>query len=721
MNPFRSCLLATAALLFVLMFVLQLPVIASPEEPTVVPKQCFPYFPVQTDDASITLHVFNPGTSSITVSIDLYKSDGTFQSTFSPLVAAGGIIRFDPFTQGSGLPIGLYSACVSSDEPFMATAYVENLNSRTIGVYAGTEAQVLSTLYLGPFFAGPAAPANSLLALSNVGSEAVTATLTINGGTGVSQTYAITNVVVPPNVISFLGSGDLADKVNLTDGIGSVRVDSTQPGMLVGVVRNTFPDGQKSLDTAFGTVAVNAATPVNVSRAFVPRLLVGAGESSATFSSHPSAVNLSISSNLFNAQFYRSDGTQAAPSVTGVMASPDLIFSIPLASFSGVGVFSCVIGSQGPLAYIDYSTTSAGAGFHVDNYRLPSSSSSGIVPSLFKDQHHFSVIGIQNSGTTMTNYAVTLYDASGATVHSFNAVVPAGATHSVDLREIAQIPATFVGRATILAATGGQMALQVDIYSTIVEPVSEVIVNGPAFALLSAPVAFTATVPLTASLPVSFTWSDGISPPQIHVSTVATDTTSFLWSTTGIISVTVSAENPFGSATRLHTVNVVADITESKAGQAVELAFQDQQGRSAMLDVPADAASPGLIFTMTPMPSNAGGTLPGQEATYAGVGLGVALNVFQGNQQLHGYSFADRAILQFNYTDVDIAGIDETTLVVLTQEGDDWVDVAKSCSPDGVYTRLPEQNHLEVEICHLSPFQLAIPESKLYLPTLMRS
>jgi len=723
MNPFRSCLLATLALLFVLLLVSQLPVVASPEGPTVVSKQCFPYFPVQAGDANTSLHVFNPGASSITVSVDLYKPDGTFQSTYSPSVVARGITQFDPFTQGSGLPVGLYSACVSSNEPFMATAYVEDLNSQTTGVYAGTEAQSFSTLYLGPFFAGPAAPADSLLALSNVGSDAITVTLTINGGTGISQTHTITNVVVLPNEIAFLNSGDLADKVNLTDGIGSMRVDSAPPGMLVGVVRNAFPAGQKSFATAFGTVAVNTAGLASVSRAFVPRLFVEASESSASFSSHPYIVNLSPSSNLFNAQFYRFDGTQAAPSVVGLIASPDLIAPIQLPSFggSGDGVFSCVIGSQGPLAYLDYIATSAGAGFHVDSYRLADLANSMVVPSLFKDQHHFSVIGIQNSGTTMTNYTVTLYDASGATVHSFIAVVPAGATYSVDLREIAQVPATFIGSAAIVAATGGQMAVQVDLFSTVVEPVSAVTVSGPTFALLSEPVTFTANVPLTASLPVTFTWSDGVSSPQIHVSTVATDTTSFLWSTTGTISISVLAENPFGSASRLRTVNVVADVAESKAGQAVELVYQDQQGRSTMLDVPVDAAAPGLVFTMTPLPSNAGGTFPGQGATYAGIGLGVALNAFQGDQQLYGYSFADRALLQFNYTDVDVAGIDETTLVVLTQDGEDWMDVAKTCSPDGVYTRNPEQNRLEVEICHLSPFQLAAPESRLYLPTLMRS
>jgi hypothetical protein len=76
-------------------------------------------------------------------------------------------------------------------------------------------------------------------------------------------------------------------------------------------------------------------------------------------------------------------------------------------------------------------------------------------------------------------------------------------------------------------------------------------------------------------------------------------------------------------------------------------------------------------------------------------------------------------IVTIHYTDAEIQGIDEDTLILNYWDGNTWVDAA--C---GAYDRHPEANWLSVPICHLSQFglmgEVKIGTSYVYIPFVRR-
>jgi hypothetical protein len=77
-----------------------------------------------------------------------------------------------------------------------------------------------------------------------------------------------------------------------------------------------------------------------------------------------------------------------------------------------------------------------------------------------------------------------------------------------------------------------------------------------------------------------------------------------------------------------------------------------------------------------------------------------------------------------HYTDTDVAGLDEASLVLeyWNVSENAWEDVA--CGP---YDRHPDENWLSVPICHLSRFALFGVEPRqeeqhqLYLPVILKN
>lgn len=96
----------------------------------------------------------------------------------------------------------------------------------------------------------------------------------------------------------------------------------------------------------------------------------------------------------------------------------------------------------------------------------------------------------------------------------------------------------------------------------------------------------------------------------------------------------------------------------------------------------------------------------------------------QGNP-LEEFIFGQPVTLALQYSDADIAGIEESSLRISYWDGtrNTWRDAATTCSPTSVYTRDLDTNTLLVDVCHLSEFALlGVGEGTtfIYLPTVRR-
>ena len=87
------------------------------------------------------------------------------------------------------------------------------------------------------------------------------------------------------------------------------------------------------------------------------------------------------------------------------------------------------------------------------------------------------------------------------------------------------------------------------------------------------------------------------------------------------------------------------------------------------------------------------------------------LSAYQNGVRLEHYIFDKPITLTFHYDEAMLMGTDPSTLRLLTQEGDQWVEAA--CGP---YQRNLAAHRFAVPICHLSRFSLHTKFHEVYLP-----
>ncbi len=96
------------------------------------------------------------------------------------------------------------------------------------------------------------------------------------------------------------------------------------------------------------------------------------------------------------------------------------------------------------------------------------------------------------------------------------------------------------------------------------------------------------------------------------------------------------------------------------------------------------------------------------------------LNAYQDDNLLPNFEFQQPVTVTIHYTDADVAGLDEESLVLDYWNGSEWVDA--SCGP---YDRHPGENWLAVPICHLSQFALfgkgEQPQRQIFLPIVIKN
>ncbi|MFZ1769651.1 MAG: hypothetical protein WAU00_10670, partial [Caldilinea sp.] len=145
--------------------------------------------------------------------------------------------------------------------------------------------------------------------------------------------------------------------------------------------------------------------------------------------------------------------------------------------------------------------------------------------------------------------------------------------------------------------------------------------------------------------------------------------------------------------------------------QAATLVFTPTTGGKSTVQIPANTLDQPAELVYEPFtPSTA-------PSGFAFAGRAFELNAYRNNVLVETLQFQQPVTVILDYTDVDVAGLNENTLVLQRWDAatSAWVDAA--C---GAYDRQPAQNRLSVPVCHLSQFGLFGPMQYLYLPTVRR-
>jgi hypothetical protein len=223
-------------------------------------------------------------------------------------------------------------------------------------------------------------------------------------------------------------------------------------------------------------------------------------------------------------------------------------------------------------------------------------------------------------------------------------------------------------------------------------------------------VSFTNTT--SGSEPISYTWDfgDGVGTSN------ETDPT-YQYAAAGTYTVSLTAENSFGSSTYASTIMVVEEYEIVQPNAAATLVYTDTAGHVTTIGIPAGAVSgtTTIVFTGLENP------VPPKFHLFGGIAF--SLDAYQDGVLLPGFVFNEPLGVTLEYIDEDVAGIVEETLALYFWNGSVWVDASTTCDPASTYERNVDENWLSVDICHLTDFGLfgesILPLNYFYMPSVV--
>jgi len=164
-------------------------------------------------------------------------------------------------------------------------------------------------------------------------------------------------------------------------------------------------------------------------------------------------------------------------------------------------------------------------------------------------------------------------------------------------------------------------------------------------------------------------------------------------------------------------IDIGNEMTSVTATRPCTITVVEEPGVTTTVQAPAGSVTESVTLLYTTRPAE---TPP---AGWGYAGRAFALDAYRGGERLSGFAFQKGVTVTMTYTDADVAGLEEDSLVLDYRDGDTWQDAAGTCTPPSTYRREPDRNRLSVAVCHLSDFALfGRPKAayKVYLPLVLR-
>jgi pimeloyl-ACP methyl ester carboxylesterase len=174
-------------------------------------------------------------------------------------------------------------------------------------------------------------------------------------------------------------------------------------------------------------------------------------------------------------------------------------------------------------------------------------------------------------------------------------------------------------------------------------------------------------------------------------------------------------------------MTMVADPPVNATGMTVMpqaetlLVYTDTQGLTTTVRIPVGAVTATTTLTYTAVPK-----------LQAPAGLVFARHAFvldayrgrpgQDSVLLPMFRFQKPVTVTVHYADVDLVGLQESTLGLYYRQGDTWVDATTTCTPTSMYHRRDADNVLSLPICQTGQFAVLGQGMAytVYLPLVMR-
>jgi peptide/nickel transport system substrate-binding protein len=154
------------------------------------------------------------------------------------------------------------------------------------------------------------------------------------------------------------------------------------------------------------------------------------------------------------------------------------------------------------------------------------------------------------------------------------------------------------------------------------------------------------------------------------------------------------------------------EVTPADGGA---ISYTDAGGQATTAAVPAGAVTEAVTLRL----SEASTASPP-----AGFGFGdqaFEMTAYRDGNPLPGFAFETPVVLTVEYSEADIARLQESSLVLYLKIGDAWIDAAETCSPALPYAIDALANRVSVSVCHLTDFALFGEKKPLiFLPLIVK-
>ena len=275
-----------------------------------------------------------------------------------------------------------------------------------------------------------------------------------------------------------------------------------------------------------------------------------------------------------------------------------------------------------------------------------------------------------------------------------------------------------VGTYTAIVTASNPVGVVTDTTGVVITdaPISGLSASNDSLTLVGETTTLSATV--SAGTNVSYSWQLGDG--QASNESVLSHT----YPAVGVYNAVVTASNTTNSRAATTTVTIYQE-SAIEPWKSQTIVYTNAQGLTTALQIPDEAITQtGVSLVYTPV--SVIDETPEGDFSFAGTAFD--LDAYRDEVLQTDFTFGEAIIVEVNYADADIVGLNENSLRLYYWEEDPspsrWVDAGTTSHPDNpslAYDRHPDDNLLRVSVCHLTEFALFGEQYRVYLPVILKN
>jgi uncharacterized repeat protein (TIGR01451 family) len=390
-----------------------------------------PNFVIRAYGINSTLSVLNRADLPAVFVINLYDLAGNIVYNYAGMINPRASVLIDAATLPGDLH-GVYSFVVSSDQPVESAVNIYRPNGNLLSIYRGLNESGANSYVIGPLYN------TSSGVIQNTSPSTAFVTIQFYDLAGMPA-GVLNHSLASGSAFSFLVSSIPELPLSFA-GMAVVSSDQSIIGLTVQRVQR--PTG----------LTVNSMNNIMqpATSGFIPRLLKGMDEGGGPRSSHIFVSNLNAAATV-TLHFLDSAGAEVTSQVIDLGTNQSQILALD--SLAGLGegqIYALRMESTSPVAMSEITDFQVVSPTHSAAAIPAGPDTSTGLPRMLLTSDSYTILSVQNTGSSEAEVAITFNQPDGSQVASRNPSIKPGGWARYDLRDLAgELGSSFTGTASL--------------------------------------------------------------------------------------------------------------------------------------------------------------------------------------------------------------------------------------------------------------------------------